>query len=86
MKNYNDENLLEMVELYADEMGYIASEDEPSKQFDNEIAPMIIEQYGIDDIPAMSEGFNNWTDSLCKDGVIHSEQYSKYCYAGDYAE
>jgi len=83
--NYNDENPLEMVELYADEMGYIASEEELSEQFDENIAPTIIEQYGADDEPAMSEGFNNWSDSLCKDGEIHPEQYSQYCYVGEYS-
>ena len=35
----------------------------------------IIEAYGEDDEPAMSEGFNNWTDALCKDGEISDWQY-----------
>ncbi len=82
MKNYNDENLLEMVELYAEEMGYIASEDELSERFDEQVLPAVIDQYGTDDTIAISEEFNNWTDSLCKDGEIHPEQYSEYCYVG----
>ncbi len=83
--NYNDENHLEMVELYAEEMGYISSEDELSIMFDEQVAPLVIEQYGADDEPAMSEGFNNWSDSLCKDGEIHPLQYSEYCYTGKYS-
>ncbi len=80
--NYNDETLLEMVELYAEEMGHIASEDELSEVFDEQMLPAVIDQYGADDEPAISEGFNNWSDSLCKDGEIHPEQYSQYCYVG----
>lgn len=85
MSNYNDENLLEMVELYASEMGFISSESELSDLFDEEVAPLIIEEYGEGDEAAMSEAFINWTDSLCKDGTIHPEQYDKYCYVGEYS-
>lgn len=85
MKNYNDENLRDMIELYADEMGYISSEDELSEQFDEVVAPSIIEQYGENDESAMNEAFNNWSDSLCKDGEIHPEQYSQYCYVGEWS-
>lgn len=85
MDNYNDETLLEMVELYADTVGIISTEDELSELFDESIAPLVIEQYGENDEPAMSEAFNNWSDSLCKDGEIHPAQYSEYCYVGKYA-
>ncbi len=85
MRNYNDENLLEMVELYAADNSLIESEDMLSERFDEEIAPMVIEQYGEDDEPAMSEAFNNWSDMLCQDGDIHPEQYNQYCYTGDYS-
>ena len=85
MKNYNDENLLQMVELYAGQMGYISNEQELSDLFDTEMAPHVIEIYGENDQPAMSEGFNNWTDSLCREGEIHPEQYNNYCYVGLYA-
>ena len=83
--NYNDENLLDMIELYAAEMGYISSEDELSTLFDENIAPSVIKQYGEQDQPAMDEGFNNWTDMLCKEGEIHPAQYAEYCYVGEYA-
>ena len=84
--NYNDENPLEMVELYAEEMGYIGSEDALSELFDELISEAVVVQYGADDIPAMSEAFNNWSDSLCKDGEIHPLQYDQYCYVGEYAD
>jgi hypothetical protein len=79
-------DLLEMVELYAEDNGMIASEEELSKRFDEDVLPSIIEQYGEDDEPAISEGFNNWTDALCKDGELHPEQYDKYCYVGRLAD
>lgn len=80
--NWNKVDLLEMVELYAEENGMIASEQELSERFDAEILPMVIEQYGADDDPAISEAFNDWTDSLTKDGELHPEQYNQYCYVG----
>lgn len=82
---YDNEDLLEMIELYAGEVGNISSEDELSERFDNEIAPLIIKQYGEDDEAAMNEAFNNWTDALCKEGEIHTEQYNQYCYVGLYS-
>jgi len=71
--------------MYAADNGLIDSEDALSERFDEEIADLVIEQYGEDDEPAMSEAFNNWSDSLCKDGEIHEVQYSNYCYTGDYS-
>ena len=84
-RNYNDEALLEMVELYAEEMGHIASEQELSDIFDRDIAPLVLENYDADDSVAFSEAFNNWADELCKEGEIHPEQYSNYCYVGTYS-
>ena len=83
--NYNDETLLEMVELYAEGAGNIASEQELSDIFDRDIAPLVLENYDADDYVAFSEAFNNWADGLCKDGEIHPEQYSNYCYVGTYS-
>jgi hypothetical protein len=81
-------DLLEAVELWAENQypPLISSEGELSEKFDEEIAPLVIEQYGEDDQPAINEAFNNWTDSLCKEGLLHDEQYDKYCYVGQYAE
>jgi hypothetical protein len=84
--NWNRVDLLEIVELYAEENGGIASEQELSERFDSEVLPSVIAEYGEDDEPAINESFNNWTDSLCKDGEIHPEQYNSYCYVGRLAD
>lgn len=86
MGNWNRVDLLDMVELYAEDNGMIASEQELSDRFDSEILPHVIEKYGEDDQPAINEAFNDWTDSLCKDGEIHEEQYNSYCYVGRLAD
>lgn len=86
MKNWNNIDPLEMVELIAAEYDLIASEEELSERFDDEIAPLVIEQYGENDTAAMDQAFNDWTDMLCKDGEIHEEQYSTYSYVGKYSD
>lgn len=48
------------------------------------IKPLIVEQYGEDDTPALSESWNNYTDELCKDGQLTELQY-KHCPAHDEA-
>lgn len=85
MRKWHNEDLLEVVEMYADDTGYISNEDELSERFDEEIALQVVEQYGADDVPAISEVFNNWSDMLCKDGDIHPIQYANYCYTGKYS-
>ena len=85
MANFNRFDLLEAVELWAEDNGLISSEHELSERFDNEILPIVIEQYGEDDQDAIDQTFNDWTDSLCKDGELHDEQYSQYCYVGKYS-
>ena len=77
--------LLEIIGEYAADNNGIDSEQALSDRFDDEIAPLIIDQYGEGDKPAMNEAFNNWSDSLCKDGELHEIQYSQYCYVGEYA-
>ena len=77
---------LEAIETIAGYEGLIASETELSERFDSEIAPLVIAQYGEDDQPAINEAFNNWTDSLCKDGEIHTEHYNDYVYIGEYSD
>ena len=78
-------DLIDIIEAYASDHGGYDSEEAVSEAFDEHVAPFVIEQYGEDDEPAMSEAFNGWTDSLCKEGVIHDEQYRLYCYVGKYA-
>lgn len=46
------------------------------KRFNDEVKPMVIDQYGEDDEPAMNEAFNNWTDILCKDGEMSDNMYN----------
>lgn len=76
---------LGLVEEWASDCGLISSEEELSAVFDEEIAPLVIEQYGENDEPAISEAFNNWSDGLCRGGVLHELQYENYCYVGKYA-
>jgi hypothetical protein len=45
------------------------------ESFKDEIEPAVIAKYGPDDIVALREAFNNWTDGLCKDGEITDEMY-----------
>lgn len=51
-------------------------------QWEDGIKPMVIEQYREDDIPALSESWNDYTDSLCKDGDLTDLQY-QHCPAYD---
>jgi hypothetical protein len=54
---------------------------EACNEWDEEILPIIQEAYesdGIPDWPARREGWNNWTDSLCKDGQISDWQYANW--------
>ena len=83
--NWNSYDLIEIIEEFASDNNWIASEEELSERFDQEIASTVIAQYGEDDTVAMNEAFNNWTDSLCKEGEIHPEQYNNYCYVGEYS-
>ena len=77
--------LLEIIEAYAADNNGINSEQTLSDHFDEDIAPLIIEQYGENDEPAMNQAFSVWADSLCIDGELHELQYSQYCYVGEYA-
>jgi hypothetical protein len=55
--------------------------DQVNESFKMDILPLIAEQYeqdGIPDRPARSEAFNDYTDSLCKDGQITDEDYNDW--------
>lgn len=45
-------------------------ETEFIERFEREIAPLVVEQYGPNDEPAMNEAFCNWVDGLNRDGEI----------------
>lgn len=51
-------------------------------QWEQDIKPLVIERYGKDDEPALSESWNDYTDMLCKDGQFTGLHY-KYCPAWD---
>ena len=84
--NFANYDLLEIVEFFAEENGFIASEAELSERFYEAVLPDVIAKYGEDDQVAINEAFNDWTDMLCKDGDLHDEQYNKYCYVGRLAD
>ena len=83
-----EENLgkLEIIEEFAEYHGLISSESELSERFDDENEEILIPLAAKNDSVAISEFFNNWTDSMCKGGEIHGEQYDEYCYVGKYSE
>jgi hypothetical protein len=49
--------------------------------YEADIKPLVIAQYGQDDV-ALSEAWNNYTDSLTKDGQMNGLMYH-YCPAND---
>lgn len=78
-KSYDEVFLAEMV---ATELNLIDSEEALSELFDQSIRPMVIDQYGEDDTPAMDQAFNDWSDGLVSDGQLHPSQYHEYGYCG----
>ena len=61
----------------------VITRDEAIVLFETEVLPYVIEEYEQDgqrDIPARSEAFNNWTDSLCKNGEISEWQYNNWTH------
>ena len=84
MKDWDSiDSTIEMVEYIAEMEGFISSEQQLSEQFDEMIGQC--EGVDTDDTVAMNEAFKNWTDGLCKDGILHTEQYNTYAYIGDYS-
>jgi len=59
------------------------TESDLRRRFIEEIQPHVIEQYGESDTVALNEAFNNWTDSLCKDGEISEEAYNQVSRTDD---
>lgn len=48
------------------------------EQFKSDILPAIVDRYGKNDKPALCEAWNNYTDGLCKDGLITAQQYDTW--------
>ena len=54
---------------------------EADRMFAEHVMPYVVGQYeqdGIPDYPARSQAWNDWTDSLCKDGLITGRQYNDW--------
>ncbi len=60
----------------------MATIQEIFEEWTDEIRPGVIEQYSADDIPALSESWNDFTDMRCKDGALSPTLYH-YCPAYD---
>ena len=54
------------------------TKQEALKQWRAEIKPSVIARYGENDLPALRESWNNYTDALCKDGQITARQYETW--------
>lgn len=82
-----NETLLEMVEMYAEEVGGISSEEMLSDSFDALLSERSADAlYELEnDSVMLSEAFSAYVDALCKDGCIHIEQYNNYEYVGRFA-
>lgn len=48
------------------------------KVFKQTVRPYVIARYGEGDVIAEREEWNNWTDMLCRDGVITDWQYENW--------
>lgn len=80
------ETTLELAEYVAEMENAISSEQELSDRFDEMLAECnFFETYDRDDLVAVREEFNNWSDGLCEEGEIHEAQYNEYEYVGDFA-
>lgn len=57
----------------------ITSQKAARQYFNEEFKPGIVAQYGHNDIPALDEAFNNWVDSMTKDGYmpVHAYNWSR---------
>ena len=48
------------------------------EEFNYWIKPSVIEMFGVDDVTAMQQAWNNWTDDLRQDGGITVQQYESW--------
>jgi hypothetical protein len=85
MTRWDDEGLLEVVEMVAENEAMISSEEELSENFDNMLEDINCcpERLTETDVNCM---FNDWKDGEAKDGNIHQIQDNQYCYVGKYGE
>jgi len=52
------------------------TDEQVINMFEDGILPHVVEQYGKDDEVAIRTAFNDYTDALCKDGLISDKQYN----------
>lgn len=86
-----DEDYQTFIEWIAESYNLVDSEEALSERFDSEIMPLILEQHSapgeaFEDQCLIDQAFNDWTDSLCKDGEIHELQYDQYTYTGKWCD
>lgn len=52
------------------------TKDQAVKEFKENELPYIIERFGKDDKVAIRTAWNDYTDYLCKEGIITENQYT----------
>ena len=53
---------------------------EAKREFEAEVLPYVVKQYGPGDKGAVAEAWNDWTDALHKDGRITRKQYDTWTH------
>ena len=71
------ESELELVELYAQTYGLLASEKEVSNQYDQ-----LLDEHHVE---YEEDNFFNYMDALNQDGTLHDEQVNAYTYDGKHS-
>jgi hypothetical protein len=64
-----------VIEDDLDEEPYDLTEKQAVEQFEENVLPSLITRYGADDAVAIRTAYNDYTDSLCKDGQLTTWQY-----------
>ena len=67
----------------ANDLYNVLTRDQAIEDFITTVLPSVVEEYeqdGIIDVPARSEAWNNWTDSLCKNELISDWQYNNWSH------
>ena len=77
---FRNKTELGLIEEYAEAMDGIASEQELSDMFDQDVESSTLDK---SDKPALRQAFNDWKDRLCREGYIHPAQAHNYCYVGE---
>ena len=73
-------------EWVCDDCSHWQDEDVPGRMnfeqakadFEEHYKPHLVAEYGPDDTVAFSEGWNNYTDSLCENGQITQHAYDTW--------